>query len=149
MPVTEVLARDFQFHLNTGTDAVPVWTVVEGIDSLAHAPTTNRADTRHFTDGARLKHMVASRGDAFTLTGKYQEDPDTGDRDAGQEACEEWAALSGPDSIKTFRITSPGGTTVSFGASAEVQRFGGGLDDPATWQLAVEVSGEVTTTPAP
>lgn len=144
MPVTEVPARDFIFELNTGTAGAPTWVVVDGIDNLAHAPTTNRSDTRHFSDGGRTRHWVASRGDAFTMTGKRQEDPADGARDPGQLACEAWAQLTGPDSIKEFRMTSPpasGAEVITFEASAEVQRFGGGNDDPATWQLAVQVTG--------
>jgi hypothetical protein len=144
MAVTEIPAQDFEFDLNTGTVGVPVWVPVVGINNLAHAPTTNRADTRHFGDGGRLKHWVASRGDTFTLTGLRQEDHDTGDRDPGQEAVEVWANQMGPDSIKQFRITTPGGNTLAFNASAEVTRFGGGNDDPSAWTVVVEVDGPIT-----
>lgn len=144
MPVTEIPAADFTFELNTGTEVSPVWVPVDGIRNLQHSPTTNRADTRHFGDGGRMKQWVVSRGDTFTLSGLRQEDPDTGDRDPGQEAVEAWANLMGPDSIKQFRITTPGGGTYTFMSSAEVTYMGGDLDSPASWQVVVEVDGAIT-----
>ncbi|HLT68571.1 MAG TPA: hypothetical protein VKZ72_00310 [Acidimicrobiales bacterium] len=144
MAITEIPARGFKFELNTGTNGSPNWVPIAGIDTFSHTPTTNRADTRHFEDGGRLRHWVASRGDQFTLSGKRQEDPDTGDRDPGQEAVEAWAQEVGPGSIKQFRITSPGGNVLTFEASAEVTLFGGGNDDPASWQVVIEVSGPIS-----
>jgi hypothetical protein len=145
--ITEIPAREFTFELNTGSVSVPVWVEVEGIDTLGHSPTTNRADTRHFTDGGRHKHWVASRGDSFTMAGKRQENPATGARAPGQEACETWAGLVGPDSLKQFRITSPaeaGAEVLTFLASVEATKFGGGNDDPSAWSIAIEVTGPIT-----
>lgn len=147
MTVTEIPARDFRFELNTGTEQTPTWVEIEGINNLTHSPTTNRADTRTFRDGGRLRHWVASRGDQFTLAGLRQENPADGSRAPGQEAAEAWAKQVGPDSIKQFRITSPGGVAIVFNASAEVTMFGGGNDDPATWQLVVEVDGDIEPDP--
>lgn len=142
MSVTEVLARGFTFELNTGTEAVPVWTAVNNISKWSHSPKKNSADTTTFDDEGRMSHLAASRGDEFTMDGYYQEDEVTGDRDAGQEACEAWADEVGQASRKQFRITSPGGNMIGpFYATANVTRGGGGNDDPNAWQLAIEVSG--------
>src|SRR5690606_38110262 len=67
MAITEIPARGFKYELNTGTNGSPNWVPIAGIDTFSHTPTTNRADTRHFEDGGRLRHWVASRGDQFTL----------------------------------------------------------------------------------
>jgi hypothetical protein len=145
MPVAETLVRDFTAELNTGTIAVPNWVEIEGIDNMAPAPATVRADTRHWSDGGRHRHMVASRGDSFTFTGKYQVDEATGDRAPGQEAVEAWAADFGQVSLKQFRITDSSGLNpITFEASAELTRPGGGNDDPASWGFTVEVSGDIT-----
>jgi hypothetical protein len=143
MAVTEIPAQDFTFDLNTGTTVSPNWVNIVGINTMSFAPVTNRADTRHFGDGGWLKHWVASRGMTMTLGGLRQEDPDTGDRDPGQEAVEAWALLMGPASIKQFRFTTPGANVATFNASAEITPAGGGNDDPATWQVVVTVDGPV------
>lgn len=145
MAVTKILARDFLFELNTGTVALPVWTLVTGLDTWSHAPASNDADTTTFDEMGRLSHLKASRGDTFTLTGKYKEDEADGSRDPGQEAVEAWGDEIGPSSLKPFRITSPGGTTKTFDASATVKIGGGGNDDAAAWEAALVVSGAIAT----
>lgn len=144
MAVTEIPARDFTFELNTGTVATPTWVQIKGMVSWSNSPTTVRANTQTNEDGGRQNAYVSSRGDSFTLTGRRQEDPATGDRDPGQEAAEAWAQEVGPDSQKQFRMTSPGGNVLTFLATAEVTRGGGGEDDASTWQLQITASGAIT-----
>jgi hypothetical protein len=144
MTVTEIPARDFTFELNTGTTETPTWVEIGGLISWSNAPTTVRANTQTWEDGGRQNAYVSSRGDSFTLTGRRQEDPDTGDRDAGQEAAEAWAKEVGVPSQKPFRITTPGGNTITFNATAEATVGGGGEDDASTWQLQITVSGVIT-----
>lgn len=145
MAATEVLARGFDFELNTGTVAVPVWVAVGGINTWSHSPQAADADTTTFDDAGRDSHMKASRGDQFTLNGLYQEDEADGTRDAGQEAVEAWGAEVGPASRKQFRITSPGGTTKTFIATATVTVGGGGNNDATSWSAAIKVDGTITT----
>lgn len=144
MPTTKILARDFDFALNTGTIETPVWTDIKGVNSWSHTPTGNDADTTTFDEDGRLSHMKASRGDAFTLDGLYLTDVDTGERDPGQAAVSVWADAIGPDSLKQFRITVPDGTTLTFLASATTTQGGGGKDDPAAFSIAITASGAVT-----
>lgn len=144
MAVTEIPARDFTFELNTGTTASPTWVEIGGLISWSNSPTTVRANTQTWEDAGRQNAYVSSRGDSFTLTGRRQEDPSDGSRDAGQEAAESWAQEVGPDSQKQFRMTSPGGNVLTFDATAEVTRGGGGEDDASTWQLQITVSGAIT-----
>lgn len=141
---TKILARDFDFHLNTGTVGVPVWTEILGVNSWSHSPTGNDADTTTFDEDGRLSHMKASRGDSFTLDGLYLTDVGTATRDAGQAAVAAWADEIGPDSLKQFRITNPDTTTLVFLASATTTQGGGGNDDPAAFSIAMTVSGIVT-----
>lgn len=147
MPAVKTLARDWDFHLNTGTVGVPVWTPINGINSHSWSVTKNDADTTTYDDEGWLSHLPASRGRAVTLSGIFMEDPDTGDRDAGQEAAETWAEQIGPEGLKQFRVTSPGGTTIVGLASSSVTLGGGGNDDPSAWECAVTYSGAVTITP--
>lgn len=145
MATTECLARGFEFHLNTGTIGVPVWTEIGNINTWGHSHSSNDADTTTFSDAGRMTHMKASRGDEFTLGGLYLEDPANGDRDPGQEAVEAWADEVGPDSVKQFRITSPGGVTKTFLSTAAVNNGGGGNDDPNKWDVTIKVTGTIAT----
>jgi hypothetical protein len=144
MATTKILARDFDFHLNTGTIGVPVWTEINGINSWSHSPTGNDADTTTFDEDGRMSHLKASRGDSFTLDGLYLTDVGPFTRDAGQAAIAAWADEIGPDSLKQFRITNPDTTTLVFLASATVTAGGGGNDDPAAFTVNLTVSGAVT-----
>ena len=145
---TEILARGFGFHLNTGTSAVPIWTAVEGIKTWSHSPKTNVADTTDNDDDGTPTHRVASRSHEFTLKGMMHEDADDGARAAGQEAVEAWAEGLDLDSVMQFRITSPGGNLKTFDATAEVTQGGGGNDDPTDWECKISVTGAITNTPA-
>jgi hypothetical protein len=145
MGITKMLARDWVFELNTGTTLVPDWVAIGAINKWAHSPKANDADTTTFDEDGRESHLKASRGDEFTLNGLYKEDQSNGDRDPGQEACEAWAAEIGPSSVKQFRITSPGGNTKTFDSTSTITFGGGGKDDPSAWDLAVKVTGAITS----
>lgn len=144
MAVTEILARQHTFQLNTGTVESPSWTTISNVDQFSHSASGNDADTTTFDDGGFMTHMKASRSHEFSITCKAQEDPDNGDKDAGQAACEAWARLVGPTSVKQFRITTPAGNTLVFLCTAVVNLTGGGNDDVAPWELTLTVSGDIT-----
>lgn len=145
MAPTEILARGFDFELNTGTSGSPVWVAISNANKWSHSPTANDADTTSFDDAGRMTHFKVSRGDEFTVSCLEQEDPDTGERDAGQLACEAWADEIGPASVKQFRITSPAGNTRTFDATATTTVGGGGNDDPSSWEVAIKVTGAITS----
>lgn len=144
---TKIPARDWPWAINTGTVAVPVWTPIGGLDTWGHKPTKSDADSTTFDDDGRKSHFVASRGDEFSLTGKYKEDHEGGARDAGQEAIETLGNAIGIDSLKQFKVTSPGGTEKKFMASAVVTIGGGGNEDSSKWEATLTVDGTITTTP--
>lgn len=144
MAITKFLARDLTIEINTGSIGSPVWTAIKGLNTLTHAPSSTDAETTDFDSNGAAEHMKAERGETWTLAGFSLEDVTTGDRDPGQQAVEALALTVGLASLGNFRITSPGGNTATFMASAEVTRAGGGNNDPATWQAVVRVSGTVT-----
>lgn len=144
MAVTEVLMQDVDADINTGTIAVPVWTRIAAVTSVTHSPTKTTADTKNFDTPGRYRHRVVRRGDSFTVQAQRQEDEGTGSRDAGQEAVETAAIAVGTAAEKQFRLTSPGGNTWTFLATAEVTELGGGTDDVANWQAVLEVTGSIT-----
>ena len=144
MAVTKFLARDLNIDINTGTVAAPVWVAVKGLNSLTHSPSSADAETTDFDSNGRAEHMKAERGDSWTLAGFKLEDVTTGDEDPGQAAVEALAKALGLVSLGQFRLTSPGGNTATFMASAEVTTAGGGNNDAAAWQATVKCSGAIT-----
>lgn len=118
------------------------WTTINGLNTLSHSPATTRADTTSFDSNGRDEHLPASRGESWSLSGFSLEDVATGTRDPGQAAVEALGKLVGPAGLGYFRITSPGGNTITFLASAEVTIHGGGHNDAAAWGAEVTVSGE-------
>lgn len=145
MSQTKFLARDIAIEINvaygSGGDD---YTAIGGLNTLTHSPATETADTTDFDSAGRPEHLVAQRGDSWALAGFALEDVVTGDRDEGQAAVETLAKAIGLDSMGQFRITSPGGNTITFLASAEVTLAGGGLNDAAAWSANLTVSGPVT-----
>lgn len=156
MAVTKFLARDLAIAISTGVGvdtiagtADDTWTNIGGLNSLTHAPSTSRADTSSFDSNGRDEHLVASRGETWTLAGFALEDVATGDRDPGQEAVEALGKLVGPAGMGFFKITSPGGSTIIFQGSVETTLMGGGHNDAAAWQAVLTVNGEPVYTAAP
>lgn len=151
--VTEALARSMKFELNTGTTALPTWVEVSNVNAFSASPSSVDANTTTFDDEGWQSHLKSSRNFTYTIGGLYQEDPDTGARDPGQDAVEAWAEEIGPASRKEFRITSPSGqTTREFVATAESSPAGigsgGGNDDPNAWTVTVKQSGAATVVTA-
>lgn len=146
MADTEVLMQDVDAEINTGTIAVPVWTRIGAVTSITHSPSKTTADTKNFDTPGRQRHRVVRRGDSFTIQAQRQEDEGDGSRDAGQEAVETVGIAVGTAAEKQFRLTSPGGNTLVFLATAEVTEFGGDTDAVASWQAVLEVTGSITRT---
>lgn len=144
MPIVKVLARDWVAEINTGTEASPVWTKINGIDTLTFGGDKEDADDTDFNSQGWNEHMVVERSKSLTLEGKYLEDPDTGDRDPGQEAVEDLGEKIGYDSLGQFRLTSPGGKIRIFKASVNIGDIGGGHNDKTSWSAELTISGPIT-----
>lgn len=144
MAVGEVLMQDTDVEINTGTIGVPVWTRVAAVTGVTHSPRKATADTKNFDVPGRERHRVVRRGDSFTVSAQRQEDEGDGSRDAGQEAVETAGQEVGTAAEKQYRLTSPGGNTLVFIATAEVTELGGTTDDVANWQAVLEVTGAIT-----
>lgn len=145
MTITDSLARDDgAFDVNTGTESVPVWTPIGGVNNWSPSPSKNDADTTKFSDGGNQAHLPASRGMEYTLSGIKQVDPDTGARDPGQAALETLGLLNGPAGLGQFRHSMIGGDVAIFKASVNVTSGGGGNDDPNAWEATLTRSGAST-----
>lgn len=150
MAKVKILARHLKPEINTGTDALPVWTPVGGLNSLTFDSEKTDTDDTDFDSDGWAEHKVAQRASSISLEGFYKEDPDTGDRDAGQEALLALAEAVGYDSLKPFRVTTPGGNVTVYRVSAKVDApAGGGLNDNSGFNAELTVSGKPVFTPAP
>jgi hypothetical protein len=136
--------RDFTAEINTGTTAVPVWVEILGLqDGPAHKPSSKTKDVATYASAGREDERVVTRGDKFALKGERLESS-TGTRDPGQEAVEAAGDLMGYASAKQYRLTSPGGVTLTFEATAEVTQFGGGKEEFAEWSVDLTVCGTIS-----
>jgi hypothetical protein len=76
------------------------------------------------------------------MTGHAIEDVATGVRAAGQTRCEDLSKLIGLSAEGLFKLTSPGGNAIYFAATVELTQPGGAHNDPASWGISVEITGE-------
>src|SRR5690625_3365876 len=140
MAEVEILARDLVVEIQDNSS----WIEIEAIQTIGHTPTKTDADTGHFQAAGRARHIVAERGDEFTLECVYLVDPDTGAIPEGHQALRDLGAKIGYNSIGRFRITGPGGGGVEFDASATVGQPSGGSNDATTFSTTLTVTGEET-----
>lgn len=140
MAATKYLARDLVIEVSDGSEYV----VIGGLNSLTHSPSTTRADITEFDSNGHDEHIVASRGETWTLAGFAVEDVNTGERDEGQLIVEVLGRQIGTLAWGYFRITSPGGNQIVFQATAEVTLAGGGHNDASQWQAVLTVTLEPT-----
>lgn len=139
----KVLARDWKMEIE---DSATAGTFVEiaGIESFTFGSSKTDADTKTFDTDGWDEHIVAGRGRTLGFEGKYLEDPDTKERDAGQQLVEDAAELIGHDSLVNFKLTSPVGVVRSFKASVNLKDIGGGVNDSTSFGADLTVSGKVT-----
>jgi hypothetical protein len=143
MAVTKVLARGWKVEVETTTPGTYI--EVKGLTQLEFGDDPTRSDTTDFNSQGAAEHIVAERSHTLSIEGRYLEDPDTGDRDPGQERVEEIGRAVGSSSLGNFRLTSPGGNIATFQASASISK-GGSTNDPTNWQAELQVSGPITYT---
>jgi len=147
MPITKVLARGFTVEIkNPDTD---IWTKIKNLETLGFSGSAERTPTTDFESGGNAEHILAERSRSLSIEGNYMEDPDTGDRDPGQELVDQAAEVIGADAKRDFRITSPGGNRKEFEGTVEPADIGGGTNEAADWGAEIEVSGEVDIKKAP
>lgn len=141
MALEHVLLRDTTAEINTGTEAVPNWVEILGIDKIERKPKATKKDCATTKSGGNEEHRVTERGDTWTLKGQRIEDPDSGARDPGQEAVEALGNAIGYDSVKQIRMSSPGAEVLVFWASAVVTPLGGDKSGFSDWEAELERSG--------
>ena len=139
MTYNTVNAHQFPVTINTGTSETPVWTSIQGLNTVTLSPSNSTADAGDFESAGWTKNVVVERGASVTLAGLAHYD-DAGVKDPGQAAVESYGVLTGMDAIGTFRIAVPGGKAYEFAATVtDVTPFGGGKTDLATWECTLEI----------
>ncbi len=144
MATDKVLLRDVTVEINTGTEAAPVWAAIENKLTVEHTPATTRADVTDCDSDGADENRVTSRGHTFAFGYHRKEDAASGDRDPGQEALETAAQAVGAASLTQYRISSPGGNTLTFSATTQVKEIGGGHNDHIKAEAELVVSGDIT-----
>ena len=138
--IYKVLARDWKFKIKDQEKEEMV--EINGINDFSLSPSKNTAEGTTFSSGGWLEHVVSTRGLSVSLSGYRAENKDTGERDEGQELVEEYGMETGDEATAEFEMTSPGGEVIEFEASVNTTPAGGGLDDNASWEAELEVTGK-------
>ncbi len=141
MAVTKVLARSWTKEIDTTGGGVYV--DINGINSISVSQNKTEVETTDFESAGWGEFLIAARGNTVTLEGFWLEDESTGARDPGQAAVEASAKLFGASGLSTYRLTSPGGNTMTFSAAAEVEGPGGDHNAAASWKVSLHVHGEI------
>ena len=144
MPVTKVLARDFDFEVETSTAGTYV--AIGGINTFSlPAPEGSEVDITDFGTDGWDDFTIASRVQNITLEGFFMEDQVTKVRDAGQDRLEILGRGIGTACEAGFRIYTPGRTMIS-GRVAVLSAGGpgGGVRDVASWSASLRFKGKPT-----
>lgn len=143
MAVTKILARSWDFYVEDkdSGDFVPI----KGINSFTINPTKTDADVGDFDSEGMAEHLPAERAVSITLQGVFLIDRATGDRDPGQQLCEELSEKVDIDGLAKFRFIPKTATEGwEFLASFSAGPTGGGRNDGTGWQCEVTRTGKTT-----
>lgn len=146
MPKVKVLARDYKIYIESKDKT---FQQIGGIESLTLSFDAEDVETTDFDTNGYQTHLIASRSQEIEIEGSYIVDPQTGDRDAGQQLVEDLAEKVGYESLGKFRIMNPAGKVTEFLASVTLGDQGGGLKDKAGWGATLKVSGKPTKIATP
>lgn len=144
MTAENLLAREYDLTINTGSVAVPTWTPIAGITGISPSQSSQKTDDSDFDTDGWEAHTVVMRGKSFSVALNYKEDPANGAQDAGQAALIALGDASGTASKKQFKYVSPGGHGVTFTASADVTAPGGDKTANANFTAELTMSGAPT-----
>lgn len=144
------LIQDAVIEINTGTEAVPVWTEVEGINNVTLDPSVSDTDLTDFNSGGFTERVPVRRDWAMAVSGFHMEDPADGARATGQAAVQAENSKLGTDAIKSYQMTVPSGAGFKGPGYVNVTGPSGGTDDGAAWGFTITSAGELTpVAPAP
>lgn len=143
----QINARDWIFEVSEDpNEAVPVWAQILGVESfdLNNAEGEASVDTTTFASAGVAESQAMQRGASLKVDGKRI--VESGVTDAGQQACDNLAALVGEASLGGVRFRHVDDTDWTVW-TAWVQRGnnGGGNNDKTSWSASFTRSGAATT----
>lgn len=94
------LARNHKFYVNDGTN----WLQISGIRSWTFGIQYEDADDSKFNDNGWMSYVVISRAGIINLEGFFLADSTTGERDSGQQACDNACKSLGFNALRSFKI---------------------------------------------
>lgn len=142
MALVHVLARDFRFALNTGTDEAPNLVHIGGIKTTSFGNDSERTDDTTYDSAGRTQGKTVSRSKTITLEGDHLEDVEEGALDPGQEALEVLGDAVGYSSVKTLVVRYPAGSFWAQEVDAKVTIGGGGVNDNSSFSAELNVNGK-------
>lgn len=148
MALHQLNARDLIVEVSDGSTPA-TWTEVAGItsSSLNLAENEAVADTTTYASGGAYSEEVMQRGASLTLGGFVLIDPETGDRDPGQEAVEALGTAVGYDSTGRvrFRMLSASTSWTVWDCTVSLGEQSGETNAKRTWNATFRRSGTATT----
>ena len=141
----KVLSRDFVIKTNTGTEEIPVWTPIGGLDDdgITESRSDDTTDFADANDSGAHRPRVIGRAYTYTLKGRRMEAADDGTRDPGQAAVEVLQDEMASGAMAQFQITSPAAATpetITFKASVSAAGLGNS-DNQSSWGATLLVDG--------
>jgi hypothetical protein len=141
----KILLRDFTISINTGTDAVPAWTPIGGLDEdgIAESRSDRTTDFMDANDAGAARPRVIGRSYTYTLKGARLEAAADGTRDPGQAAVEALQDEVGADNLAQFKIESPAAATpetITFKAAVSAAGLGD-TSGKASWGATLLADG--------
>lgn len=148
MALHQLNARDLIVEVSDGSTPA-TWTEVAGItsSSLNLAENEAVADTTTYASNGYYSEEVMQRGASLTLGGFVLIDPETGDRDPGQEAVEALGAAVGYDSRGQirFRMLSASTDWTIWDCTVSLGEQSGETNAKRTWNATFRRCGQPTT----
>lgn len=138
-----MLARLYDLAINTGTEAVPVWTDITGITGITPGQTSTKTDDTDFDTDGWAAGTVVERGKSLSVAMNYKEASD-GSQDPGQEALLALGEATGPSAKGHFKYVSPGDNGHTFRGTVDVAWPGGEKSANATLTAEITLDGKPT-----
>lgn len=135
MTSSAISAQGSDFAINTGTDALPVWTDVKNVKS--YSGFDGAATSLDSTD---LKSAAKENINGLQDWGSFSIDINIDYADPGQAAM---LAAKRTSTKKNFQLTLPNGFIATFLASVNSFPIAGGTDALLTATIAMTISGDV------
>lgn len=139
MTSSAISAQGSTFAINTGTDAVPVWTKVKNVKSFSGFDgSATELDTTDL-DSTAKEHLLGLQD-----WGSFSIDANIDYADPGQAAM---LASKRASTLKKYQLTLPNGWIHTFMASVKSFPIAGGTDALLTNTIAMTISGDVDSQP--